>query len=314
GRGFALYDADGRLVRDRPTRRRVEALAVPPAYRDVWICALPNGHLQATGRDARGRKQYRYHPAWHALRNASKFDRMVAFGEALPGLRARVEDDLARRGLPREKVLALAVALLDQTLIRIGNEEYAASNGSFGLTTLQDEHAVVRGAEVRFSFVGKSGKEHAISLRDRRLARLVRRCRDIPGQQLFQYETEDGGREGIDSGMVNAYLREATGEDFSAKDFRTWGGTVLAARALAAHDAPGSAREADAAVAACIADVSAALGNTRAVCRRYYVHPDVLGAYRGGTLGQALRRRHAGNTPAGLEPAEAAVLALLRGR
>lgn len=312
GTGFSYHHPDGRLVGEEE-RRRIEALAIPPAWQEVWICPLPNGHLQATGRDERGRKQYRYHAAWRRARSEAKFDRMAAFGEALPALRQRVEADLSRRRLDRRKVLALAVRLLDETLVRIGNPEYARDNASYGLTTLRDRHVAFEGSEVRFAFVGKGGKEHEVALRDRRLARLVRACRDIPGYTLFQYYTE-AGKEHIDSGDVNAYLREATGEAFSAKDFRTWGGTVLAARALRARGEAAGEKEAEAAVREVVKEVAAALGNTVAVCRTYYIHPRVLEAYREGALLAALRRRHRGNTPAGLAPEEAAVLDVLRGR
>ncbi len=312
GRGFSYHHAGGGLVSD-DERARIEALAIPPAWGDVWICPDPRGHLQATGRDDRGRKQYRYHPDWQAHRNRTKFDRMAPFGEALPGLRARVGEDLGRPRLDRDKAVALAVRLLDETLIRIGNAEYAQDNGSFGLTTLRDRHVSFDGAEVRFSFTGKSGKEHEITLRDRRLARLVRACRDIPGHALFQYYTE-AGKGTVGSGDVNAYLRETTGDDFTAKDFRTWGGTVLAATALRACGEAEDERACEQAVLGTIEEVAAGLGNTVAVCRRYYVHPDVLDAYRDGTLLEAMKRRNAGNTPAGLTPVEAAVLSLLKAR
>lgn len=310
GAGVSYHHPDGQLVGEKD-RRRIEALVIPPAWEDVWVCPLPNGHLQATGRDEKGRKQYRYHPDWQRARNEAKFNRMIPFGEALPALRSRVEADLGRSQLDREKVLALAVRLLDETLIRIGNPEYAEANDSYGLTTLRDRHVAFDGHEVRFSFVGKSGKEQEVALRDRRLARLVKACRDIPGHTLFQYYT-DAGKGCIGSGDVNTYLRETTGEAFSAKDFRTWGGTVLAARALRARGE--AAEDAEAAVRDVVKEVAAALGNTVAVCRNYYVHPQILEAYREGALLDALRRRHRGNTPAGLAPEEAAVLAVLRDR
>jgi DNA topoisomerase-1 len=237
GSGFSYLDPEGRPLRDRQERRRIESLAVPPAWTDVWICPLANGHLQATGRDARGRKQYRYHPDWRAVRDETKFGRMIAFGEALPALRARVASDLARTGLPREKVLAAVVRLLETTLIRVGNEEYARENRSFGLTTLRSRHVAIAGATLRFRFRGKSGKEHSVAISDRRLARVVRACRELPGHELFQYLDESGERQVVDSDDVNAYLRAATGEDFTAKDFRTWGGTVLALSALLAGPA-----------------------------------------------------------------------------
>ena len=308
GRGFSYHQPDGALVSD-DVRGRIEALVIPPAWEDVWICLRPDGHLQATGRDAKGRKQYRYHPDWQAHRNRVKFNRMVGFGEGLPALRERVESDLRRRGLGREKVVALAVRLLDETLIRIGNREYArGADASYGLTTLRDRHVVLDGSRATLSFVGKSGVEHEVEIADRRLARLVKACRDIPGYSLFQYHT-DGGKGTIGSADVNDYLRDATGEEVTAKDFRTWGGTVLAAETLSAS----GLEDPEEAIVQTIKDVSGALGNTVAVCRRYYVHPDVLDAHREGSLRDRVQRRHAGNTPAGLRPPEAAVLDLLRG-
>ncbi len=312
GKGFSYHTPDGALVSDAE-RKRIEALVVPPAWGDVWICPRADGHLQATGRDARGRKQYRYHARWAEVRSRVKFNRLVPFGEALPQLRRRVERDLRRRDLGRDTVLALAVRLLDQTLIRIGNPEYAEANDSYGLTTLRDRHVAFDGAEVRFSFVGKSGKEHEVALRDKRLARLVKACRDIPGYTLFQYYTDDG-KGAIGSGDVNGWLRETTGEDFTAKDFRTWGGTLLAAKALRARGTAEDEAAADRHCADVVKEVAAGLGNTVAVSRKYYVHPDVAAAYCDGTLLPAMARRHAGNTPAGLEPEEAAVLSVLRDR
>lgn len=311
GRGFSYHHPDGRLVSPEE-RERIEALVIPPAWEDVWICPLPEGHIQATGRDAAGRKQYRYHPRWREVRDEIKFDRLLRFGEALPDLRLTVEADLDRRNLDRRKVVALAVRLLDETLIRIGNSEYA-TYGSYGLTTLRDRHVQFEGNEVRFCFLGKSGKEHEVSLRDRRLARMVKACRDIPGYTLFQYYSKSG-KDGIDSGDVNEYLREVTGEDFSAKVFRTWGGTVLAAKALRARGEAESEKEADRNVLEVCREVALALGNTVATCRAYYIHPAVPQAYREGALLGHLRRRNRGNTPAGLEPEEAAVVGLLRER
>ena len=312
GKGFSYHAPDGALI-EGAERDRIEALAIPPAWEDVWICPLPNGHLQATGRDEAGRKQYRYHDRWAEVRNRVKFNRLVPFGEALPTIRSRVEDDLGRRKLGRDKVLALAVRLLDETLIRIGNPEYADANDSYGLTTLRDKHVAFDGAEVRFSFVGKSGKEQELALRDRRLARLVKACRDIPGYTLFQYHTERG-KDAIDSGAVNGWLRETTGEPFTAKDFRTWGGTVLAAKALRARGGAEDEQAADRHCLDVVKEVAEGLGNTVAVCRKYYVHPDVVAAYCAGDLLEAMKRRNGGNTPAGLEPAEAAVLSVLKER
>lgn len=310
GTGFSYHGPDGALVSDA-TRERIEALAIPPAWEDVWICPNANGHLQATGRDAKGRKQYRYHDDWTAHRNRLKYDKMVGFGEALPGIRARVEADLRTRALSREKVLALCVRLLDETLVRVGNEQYAAENQSYGLTTIRDKHVSFDGSAVTFAFVGKSGKAHEITVDDARLARLVKACRDIPGYDLFQFYDEAGERHDVESGHVNGYLQETTGEAFTAKDFRTWGGTVAAAERLAAVDDDG---DLDGCIVAAIRETAGVLGNTPAVCRQYYVHPDVLDAFRAGELRDRIVRRNAGNTPAGLRPPEAAVLDLLRER
>ncbi len=287
GRGFSYRDPDGVAVRDPETLARIKALAIPPAWTDVWICRWPNGHLQASGRDARGRKQYRYHDRWHERRGTDKFDRMLAFAEALPGIRARCDEDLARRGLPREKVLAAVVRLLELTLIRVGNDEYARLNRSFGLTTLRDRHASVDGTTIQFRFRGKSGQTHEVGLRDRRLASVVRRCQELPGQELFQYVDEDGDVQDVASDDVNTYLREASGGDFTAKDFRTWAGTVLAYRALRALQ-PGDERTARRNVVEAIRQTAGALGNTPAVARRSYVHPAVLEAYLDGAIGGAL--------------------------
>src|SRR5215213_10556741 len=236
GKGFTYLKPGGSKVDDEATLKRIKTLAIPPAYTDVWICPHANGHIQATGRDARGRKQYRYHPKWREKRDETKFGRVLAFSEALPRIRAQVERDLSKPGLPREKVLATVVRLLDCTGIRIGNDEYARSNRSFGLTTLQDRHVEVSGSNIKFEFRGKSGKNHSVSLSDRRLAKIVQRCQDIPGEDLFQYVDEEGVRQTISSGDVNDYLREISGADFTAKDFRTWSGTVLAAQALKASN------------------------------------------------------------------------------
>lgn len=290
GKGFRYVDADGKPVRDARTLARIRALAIPPAWRDVWICASPSGHLQATGRDARGRKQYRYHERWRQTRDETKYDKMVRFGEALPRIRARVAADLARDGLPREKVLATVVKLLQTTLIRVGNEEYARANRSFGLTTLRNRHVDVDGAEVRFEFRGKAGKRHRVAVQDARLARVVRRCQDLPGHELFQYVGDDGEVRAISSHDVNEYLRAVTGADITAKDFRTWNGTLLAAEALLAAKAR---RPSARAVTACIATVAERLGNTKAICRKCYVHPAVIDAYLDGSLARALPGRRA---------------------
>ena len=288
GSGFTYRDPDGVTIRDRATLDRIRALAIPPAWTDVWICPWPNGHLQAVGRDARGRKQYRYHARWHARRGADKFERMLAFAEVLPRIRERCDADLARPGLPREKVLAAVVRLLELTLIRVGNDEYARLNRSFGLTTLRDRHARIEGTAVRFRFRGKAGQTHEVGLRDRRLASVVRRCQDLPGQELFQYLDEDGAVRDVASDDVNAYLREVSGGDFTAKDFRTWAGTVLAYRALQALQPVDDERAARRNVVEAIRRTATHLGNTPAVARGSYVHPAVLEAYLDGSLGPAL--------------------------
>jgi len=324
---FTYQHPDGRRVSDPATEERIRKLAIPPAWTDVWICPDPNGHLQATGRDARGRKQYRYHPRWREERDGTKYSRMIALGHALPALRRRIAADLRRPGLPRAKVLATLVRLLETTFMRVGNEEYARANRSFGLTTLKDHHVDIRPSEVRFHFRGKSGVVHDVSIHDRAVARIVRRCRDLPGQELFQYLGEDGQPATIDSADVNAYIREATGRDFTAKDFRTWAGTVLAALALQEVDAaaellpgrPGRARRPAARdVTRAIEQVARRLGNTPAVCRKCYVHPEVIASYLDGTLAGALKRRVDAQLSrprlVGLRPEEAAVLALLQRR
>jgi DNA topoisomerase-1 len=305
---------DGRLIRDKATLARIRSLAIPPAYTDVWICPIANGHLQATGRDARGRKQYRYHPRWREVRDETKFGRMLAFSEALPRLRKQVEEDLAKSGLPREKVLATVVRLLECTAIRVGNDEYARSNRSFGLTTLQDRHVEISGSRLRFEFRGKSGKTHRVALSDRRLARIVARCQALPGADLFQYEDDEGGRVAIGSGDVNDYLREITSEDFTAKDFRTWSGTLQAVAALEALGPAPTQREAKSAILQTIDRVAERLNNTRAVCRKYYVHPAVLDTYQAGTLHEALQNGGAPTAGAAsvLSPEEQAVVRLLR--
>jgi DNA topoisomerase-1 len=284
GRGFDYLDAKGRPISDEASLDRIRGLAIPPAWMDVWICPGARGHIQATGRDPKGRKQYRYHARWRETRDAHKYDRLIAFGRALPRLRARVEKDLARRGLPREKVLAAVVRVMEITLIRIGNEEYAKVNRSFGLTTLRNGHARVRAATAVFEFRGKSGKTHKTGFRDRRLARVIRACQELPGQRLFEYVDDEGEARAVESSDVNDYLREAMGEDFSAKDFRTWAGTVAAARALALAPASAGPAEARRHAATCIKAVAAVLGNTAAVCRKAYIHPAVLDAYERGVL------------------------------
>ncbi|WP_240002493.1 DNA topoisomerase IB [Oleisolibacter albus] len=317
GRGFRYIGPDGAAVKDPADLARIRRLAIPPAYTDVWICADAQGHIQATGRDARGRKQYRYHPRWVEVRDADKYERLLAFSRALPLIRARIEADLHRPGLPREKVLACVVKLLDTTLIRIGNDSYAKENRSFGLTTLRDRHVQVQGRVMRFQFRGKSGKDWRLTLHDRRLARLVKACQDVPGQRLFQYVDTEGGRHGISSQDVNAYIRDCAGQDFSAKDFRTWAGTVLAAFALQELEQVDSQAARKRNLTAAIRKVASRLGNTPAVCRRCYVHPQLMSAYlEEGLIGQvqAEVRRALRPDLAGLSPEEAAVLAFLERR
>jgi DNA topoisomerase IB len=290
GKGFGYRDADGHAIRDQDELQRIRALAIPPAYVDVWICANPRGHLQATGRDARGRKQYRYHPMWRAMRDHGKFDRVLAFGTTLPKLRRRVRHDLALSGLPRDKVLALVVRLLDETLIRIGNDDYTRANGSYGLTTLRSRHVHAERGRLRFAFRGKSGQQREVELGDKRLTRIVRRVQQLPGQLLFQYLDDDGKRQPVDSGQVNDYLHDACGEDFSAKDFRTWGGTVQAAGVLARAPLPekGGERAQRSALAGAIKEVAAILGNTPAVCRASYIHPQIIEGWLDGGLMRAI--------------------------
>ena len=314
---FRYVGANGKAVRDAETLGRIRALVIPPAWTDVWICPQADGHLQATGRDVRGRKQYRYHPRWREVRDGTKYDRMVAFGRTLPRLRARIAKDLRRPGLPREKVLAAVVRLLEATLIRVGNDEYAAQNGSFGLTTLRDRHAVIAGSTVRFRFQGKSGVAHDLALTDRKLARIIRRCQELPGQQLLQYVDDDEAVRDVTSADVNDYLRQATGQEFTAKDFRTWAGTVLAAQTLAAAEAAASGAAAKRQIVAAVAAVAERLGNTTAVCRKCYIHPAVLGAYLDGSLPKGLRRLRVEETTEvtiELRPSEAAVLRFLQKR
>lgn len=321
GKGFRYVGVEGKPVRDAETLRRIKALAIPPAWTEVWICPFANGHIQATGRDAKGRKQYRYHARWRAERDGTKYDRMPAFGRALPKLRQRLEKDLALPGLPREKVLATIVQLLETTLIRIGNEEYARQNGSFGLTTMRDQHVRIRGSQLQFQFRGKSGVRHAIDLKDRRLAKVVKRCQDLPGQELFQYLDDEGNRQAVSSTEVNNYLREITGDEFTAKDFRTWAGTVLAALALQEFKSFDSQTEAKRNIVRAIETVAARLGNTPAVCRKAYVHPAILELYTSGALPtvpmEALEQKieqELRDELTHLQPEEAAVLVILQQR
>jgi DNA topoisomerase-1 len=316
GSGFTYLRANGRPVRDGKELGRIRALAVPPAWTDVWICADPDGHLQATGRDARGRKQYRYHPRWRARREADKYGRMIDFGKALPRIRRRYRRDLKRPRLDREKVLATVVRLLEGTLMRVGNEEYARENRSYGLTTLRDRHAEVRGASVRFTFKGKSGRWHSVDMTDARVARVIRRLQDLPGQELFQYRDGDELRT-VTSDDVNDYIREAAGDEFTAKDFRTWAGTVLCARALQEMEAVDSEANSKRNLVQAIESVAAQLGNTVAVCRRSYIHPALVDAYLDGSMARTLKARaevQIQGSLRNLRGDEAAVLVLLQRR
>lgn len=317
GKNFSYIGLDGKPIRDPEELQRIKSLGIPPAYTDVWICPLPNGHIQATGRDAKGRKQYRYHPRWREVRDETKYGRMLAFGAALPQIRERVNQDLELPGLPRAKVLATVVRLLGTTLIRVGNDEYAKQNKSFGLTTMRDRHVEINGATVKFRFRGKSGKNHSIALTDRRLARVVKRCRDIPGYELFQYIDDNGERQTIDSADVNEYLREITDQDFTAKDFRTWAGTVLATLTLQECEAFESETQAKKQIAQAITAVAERLGNTPSICRKCYVHPAVIDSYLDGTMIESLQQRveqELYDAAEGLEPEERAVMRLLKRR
>jgi DNA topoisomerase-1 len=317
GTGFAYRDARGQPVRDAKTLARIRALAIPPAYTDVWICPRANGHIQATGRDAKGRKQYRYHPDFRAARDLTKFEHVMAFADALPAIRARVDADMGKRDLPREKVLATVVHLLETTLIRVGNDDYARTNKSFGLTTLRDRHARIAGSALTFRFKGKSGKTWDLGLKDRRVARIVKACQDLPGQELFQYRDADGTVRDVTSADVNAYLREITGQDITAKDFRTWAGTVLAALALQEFEAFDSEAKAKKNLRAAIEGVAARLGNTPTICRKCYIHPQVLDCYLEGALLLQIKdavEDELREDLTVLKPEEAAVLGLLQAR
>ena len=317
GKQFRYVRPDGKPLRDAETLTRIRSLVVPPAWTDVWICPVETGHIQVTARDARGRKQYRYHRRWREVRDETKYEKLATFGRALPLIRRKVDADLGRPGLPREKVLAAVVRLLESTFMRVGNEKYARDNGSFGLTTLRNQHVRIEGPRIKFHFRGKSGKQHAIELDDKRLAGIIRRCRDLPGYELFQYLDDDGTPHTVDSGEVNDYLRSLTGEDYTAKDFRTWAGTVLAALALQEYEKFESAAQAKKNVVRAIEAVAAQLGNTPSICRKCYIHPRIINMYLDGTMVRALERRaektlredvHA------LRPQEAAVVGLLQQR
>lgn len=301
-------------MRDQATLHRIQALVIPPAWKDVWICPIATGHLQATGRDARGRKQSRYHARWRQTRDETKFDRMLAFGTSLPALRQRIEKDLAMKDLSRERVLATIVRLLETTYIRVGNEEYARENHSYGLTTMRNKHVKVRGATVTFNFRGKSGVQRTVRLTDRRLARVIRRCQDIPGYELFQYVDDEGTRHSIDSGDVNEYLREISDMDITAKDFRTWAGTLLACMILRQFESHDSEKTAKANVVTAIRDVAKRLGNTPAVCRKCYVHPAIVKYYLNGKFGSPIRERHyrSANAAKAIQKEENALIHLLK--
>jgi DNA topoisomerase-1 len=317
GAGFAYYDPAGKPVRDRATLIRIRRLVIPPAWTDVWISPYENGHLQATGRDARGRKQYRYHARWRQVRDETKYTKMLLFARALPKIRRQVEEDVKLPGLSRRKVLATVVRLLEATLIRVGNDEYARNNNSYGLTTMQDKHVEVNGSQVRFNFHGKSGKWHTIELADRRLARIVNHCQDLPGQGLFQYLDDEGVQRDVTSQDVNDYLREIAGDEFTAKDFRTWAGTVLAAMALEEFEKFDSKAQRKRNIVRAIEHVAERLGNTPSVCKKCYVHPLVLDSYLDGTMLDTLKQRAQAEMMESLDklrPEEAAVLGLLQQR
>lgn len=313
-KSFRYFDADGNRITDEPTLKRIRSLVIPPAWTDVWICPIANGHLQATGRDARKRKQSRYHPRWREVRDETKYERMKLFGQALPKIREQVDKDLALPGLPREKVLATIVRLLETTSIRIGNEEYARENHSYGLTTLHNRHVDVEGAKVHFRFRGKSGKVHSIDLNDRRLARIVKKCQDLPGHELFQYLDEEGEQRAVDSADVNEYLRSITEEQFTAKDFRTWAGTVLACSLLRQFESCETQNQVKKNVIEAIKTVAQRLGNTPAVCRKCYVHPAVIETYMGGSMVKVFEdevKREVEKSPQALQREELDLLHLL---
>ena len=317
GRGVFYRDAKDERITDEATLARVKALVIPPAWTKVWIAPRASGHIQATGLDMRGRKQYRYHERWREARDEAKYERMIAFGEALPVIREHIDEDMRKHGLPREKVLATIVRLLETTLIRVGNERYAKENKSIGLTTMRNRHADVTSSTITFAFTGKSGVDHEVELKDRRVAGIVKRLQELPGQHLFQYLDDDGARQTVDSEDVNDYLQGIAGDSFTAKDFRTWAGTVLAAQALAGFEAFDSDAGAKRNVVSAIESVATKLGNTRAVCRKCYIHPAVLDAYLDGETVETIRQRadsEIATSLSSLEPEEAAVLMLLRDR
>ena len=317
GTGFSYGRVDGLKLTEKDVLTRIKALAIPPAWTEVWICPFADGHLQATGRDAKGRKQYRYHPLFREVRESTKYEHVVAFADALPAIREKVQEHMALRGLPREKVLATVVHLLETTLIRVGNDDYAKQNNSYGLTTLKNRHVSVDGNEVRFRFTGKSGKQWSLRVRDRRIAKIIKACQDLPGQELLQYVDEAGNCQDVTSSDVNDYLNEITGKDITAKDFRTWAGTVLAAMALNELESFDSAAQAKRNLRAAIEKVAGKLGNTPTICRKCYVHPEVLNSYLDGKLVLELKEKAESELRGDVQsfkPEEAAVLALLRGR
>ncbi len=317
GGGFAFFDSAGKRLDNHDDIARIKSLAIPPAWTDVWICPSPRGHIQAVGKDARGRTQYRYHPRWREVRDETKYERMLAFGKALPKIRSRVRRDLRKPGLSREKVVAAVVRLLETSLIRIGNDEYARSNHSFGLTTMLDKHVHVKGSQIHFQFRGKSGVQHAIDIQDKRLAKVIRDCQDLPQQELFAFVDHEGKTHDITSSDVNEYLKRVTGDEFTAKDFRTWAGTVLCAIALQEFETFDSQAQAKRNIVAAIESVAKKLGNTSAVCRKSYVHPAVIDTYMEGTLVEMLRRQVEQTLSTSLHrlrPEEAAVLTLLQRR
>jgi DNA topoisomerase-1 len=315
GSGFTYTRADGSRLTERDALKRLKALAIPPAWTDVWICPFSDGHIQATGRDAKGRKQYRYHPRFREVRESTKYERVVAFADELPAIRGKVREHMALRGLPRKKVLATVVHLLETTLIRVGNDGYAKQNNSYGLTTLKNRHVAVDGNEVRFRFTGKSGKQWSLHVRDRRVAKIIRACQDLPGQELIQYVDEQGVCHDVTSTDVNDYLKEITGKNITAKDFRTWAGTVLAVMALSEFESFDSAAQAKRNLRSAIEKVSARLGNTPTICRKCYVHPEVLNSYMDGNLVLEIKSQAESelrNAVGSLKAEEAAVLAMLR--
>jgi DNA topoisomerase I len=314
GKHFSYIDIQGKPIHDADELQRIRSLGIPPAWKKVWICPDPQGHLQATGRDAKGRKQYRYHVSWREVRDSTKYDHMIAFGEMLPSMRERIHHDLSLPGLPREKVLATVVRLLDTTMIRIGNEEYSKENHSFGLTTLHNQHVDIAGSKIHFHFRGKSGKEHMIDIRDKQLAKIVKRCQDLPGYELFEYIDEQGIVRTLDSSDVNEYLREISGQNFTAKDFRTWGGTVIAARSLQELGSAETQTQSKKNIVQAIKNAAEHLGNTPAICRNCYVHPGIIDAYMEGSLGEFLAQQEQSSSRKAqheLHAGETSVLAFL---